>query len=453
MKEITIAYIGGGSMNFGWRLISELAGEENLGGTVRLYDIDKQLSLANEVIGNKMMENPNNKSKFIYLATDTAEEALRNADFVILSINQSTPEEEMADIHIPETYGIYQTSGENAGPASVMRAVRTLPFYIKIAELIKQCCPNAWVINLTNPMNVCLKILYDTFPEIKAFGSSNEGFAAQELLAEMVSKNNGGIKVSRREIKTNIIGINHFTWINEVSYQGNDLIPEFRRFAEEYSESGFEKKPNEYKTNPNANANMIKFDLFMRYGFIPSSDDKSMAEFCPPWYLRNPKVASAWKIALPAPSQMKRMKTEKAMRSKRLMTGEEALKVGSSGTDCVLQIKALLGLNNLISNADCLNKGQISNLPYGEVVQTKVLFSQNSIQPVISGDLPDEICSLTLRHIFNQKMLVRAVKEKDLDIAFNAFINDPLSSIDLVSATEAYRELLKISRTHLMYYI
>jgi len=92
-KNITIAYIGGGSMNFGWKLIGELAGEEQLGGTVHLYDIDKQLSLANEVIGNKLRENPSNKSNLIYLAVDTMEEALRNADFVILSINQGTLEE------------------------------------------------------------------------------------------------------------------------------------------------------------------------------------------------------------------------------------------------------------------------------------------------------------------------------------------------------------------------
>ena len=88
-KRTNIAYIGGGSFNFGWKLFSELAAEE-IYATVQLYDSDKQLSLSNEVIGNKLRENPDCKSDIIYLAVDTPEEALKNADIVIMSFTQGT---------------------------------------------------------------------------------------------------------------------------------------------------------------------------------------------------------------------------------------------------------------------------------------------------------------------------------------------------------------------------
>ena len=451
-KNITIAYIGGGSMNFGWKLIGELAGEEQLGGTVHLYDIDKQLSLANEVIGNKLRENPSNKSNLIYLAVDTMEEALRNADFVILSINQGTLEEMVSDIHLPEMFGIYQAVGETVGPGGIVRAVRTLPVYIKIAETIKKCCPDAWVINLTNPMAVCLQTLYKAFPKIKAFGCSNEPFSAQELIADFVSQELKITQTHRREIKTNLLGINNFAWINEASYQGEDVMGIFKKYTEFCSENGYEKRPNEYKSNPFASANMIKFDMFLRYGVIAAENDRHVAEFCPPWYLKNPKVVSAWKYSLISVNYLRKRKSERLLKSKRLMSGEEQLKIGASGNDCVAQIKALMGLNNLITNIDMPNMGQVSNLPIGAIVQTNGLLSQNSVKPVMAGALPDEICALTLRHVFNQATIVKSVFDKDLDIAFNAFLNDPLITTDLASATELYKEMLSSIRAHLLYY-
>ena len=136
-EGINIAYIGGGSMDFGWKFFSELAAEE-LYATVNLYDRDKQLSLTNEVIGNKLRENPECKSDIIFLASDTPEEALKSADIVIMSISPGDLEESVAELTLPEAYGIYQSTGEQAGPASIIRALKTLPEYIKYAELIKR---------------------------------------------------------------------------------------------------------------------------------------------------------------------------------------------------------------------------------------------------------------------------------------------------------------------------
>ena len=98
------------------------------------------------------------------------------------------------------------------------------------------------------------------------------------------------------------------------------------------------------------------------------------------------------------------------------------------------------------------NSGQVENLPIGAVVHTNALISKNSVRPVAAGKLTDELYCLTIRHVMNQKTLVKSVKEKDLDIAFNAFLNDPLMSVDLNDATELYKEMLAAVRTHLLYY-
>lgn len=446
-----IAYIGGGSFNFGWKLFSELANEE-LYAQVNLYDADKQKSLANEVIGNKIRENPNCKSDIIYLSVDTMEDALKDADIVLLSFTQGTTEEMVSELHMPEAFGIYQSYGESTGPSGIMRALKTLPLYIKYAEMIKKICPDAWVINLTTPMSVCMLALQKVFPEIKLFGSSNEMFRTQDLLAVMAQKEYGSEYVRRRDIKANIIGISSFSWFNEASYNGNDLFPLFREYAEKFNENGYEMKFNEFKTNPFASANKIKFDLFLRYGLISAQSDTVTAEFCPPWYTKSQKTIASWKFSSKTANYIKKLSADQLARSKKLMSGTDHLNIGGGTSECGLQIKALLGQGNLITSLSMKNSGQIYNLPDGAIVETNALISKNQVKPVVAGRLSDEIIGLTTRHIINQETIIRAVFEKDLDIAFNAFLNDPQMSCDLTSATELYKEMLTSIRTHLLYY-
>ena len=95
---------------------------------------------------------------------------------------------------------------------------------------IRKCCPDAWVLNLTNPMSICVKTLYRCFPQIKAFGCCHEVFHTQDFLC-CVLKELTGIKVKREDIYTDASGINHFTWITEARYQDIDLMKLMPEFA------------------------------------------------------------------------------------------------------------------------------------------------------------------------------------------------------------------------------
>lgn len=450
-KRVNIAYIGGGSVNFGWKLISDFAGEE-ICATVNLYDIDKQLSLANEVIGNKLRESSSCRSDIIYLAVDTPEEALKNAEIVILAFSQGTMEELVSELSLPETYGIYQSTGEHTGPSGVIKALKTLPVYIKYTEMIKKLCPNAWVINISNPMSVCMKMMYEIFPEIKLFGSTNELYNAMDLFCGIAERELETDKVRRRDFKYNLIGISGFCFFDELTLGGYDFFPIFRKYAEKYYENGFELKPNEYKTSPLASANKIKFDLFLRYGLIPAVSDGFIADFCPPWYLKSPKSIQSWKFSQTTVNYIKKIKLDRMSRVKSLMNGDEFLRIGSGTSDCALQIKALLGFGNLITNVCLKNNGQVGNLPNDAIVETNALISRNSVKPVAAGNLPNDLLGLTIRHTINQSTIIKSVLERDLDIAFNAFLNDPLMNIDLNEAVSLYKEMLSAVRTHLLYY-
>ncbi|MCM1523779.1 MAG: alpha-glucosidase/alpha-galactosidase [Ruminococcus sp.] len=449
-ERLNIAYIGGGSCNFGWKLIPALA-DEDLCAMIKLYDTDKTCTLANEVIGNSIHDKGSSRGDIIYLACDTAEEALRNADFVILSFDPGSHEELVTELHLPETYGIYQTDPNNCGPGALIRALKIMPLCADYARLIEKLCPDAWVISLSSPMAECITVLKDTFPQIKLCGASEDSIACRDLLAAMLCEDEGVTGIRRRDIKTNIIGICGFSWFNEAIWNGKDLFPMFAENARKFADSGYEHRINEYKTNPESDAHKIKFDLFLRYGLISAVNDRRAAAACPPWYCRSPKEMNYWKFSPMTVGYKKKIFAEKTSRVKKYMNGEPLPKsLGALEVPGI--IRALCGGGNLILPVMLPNSGQVENLPAGTVTETNALISKSSIRPVLSGSLPPDILALTMRHVYNRSAIVKAYKNRDLDIAFNAFLNDPAMICGLAEATELYREMLSAVRTHLIYY-
>lgn len=448
--DLKIAYIGGGSRGWAWALMSDLALDGALGGEVALYDIDKDAACANEIIGNKMTALPDAAGKWKYKAVDTLAEALRGADFIIISILPGTFEEMRSDVHEPEKYGIYQSVGDTVGPGGLIRSLRSIPMFQVIGEAVGEHAPDAWVINYTNPMAICLRTLYTVFPGIKAFGCCHEVFGTQELLADMLHDLLDVDSAERRDISINVAGLNHFTWITRASWKGIDLFPLYRQFANKYFETGYEKggKGN-WINNSFASANRVKFDLFRRYGFIAAAGDRHLAEFCPPWYLRNPATVRSWMFGLTTVDWRVDDLHRRLERSKKLASGEEPVKVEQSGEEGVLLMKALLGLDNIVSNVNLPNRGQVSNIPVGTVVETNALFACSRITPMFEAGLPDGVLELVMPHALNQRMIVKAGMEGSYDLAFNAFLNEPLVTTGLADSEKLFKTMLLNTRNYL----
>ena len=182
VSDVHIAYIGGGSRGWAWTFMTDLAMEPDMSGTIRLYDIDEKAAKANEVIGNHLSSRPEVVGKWKYETYSDIKDALTGADFIVISILPGTFDEMEVDVHMPERLGIYQSVGDTAGPGGIIRALRTIPMFVDIAKAIEAYAPEAWVINYTNPMSLCVKTLYHTFPGIKAFGCCHEVFGTQKVL-------------------------------------------------------------------------------------------------------------------------------------------------------------------------------------------------------------------------------------------------------------------------------
>ena len=230
IRDLQIAYVGGGSRGWAWTFMTDLALTPELSGTIRLYDIDREAAGRNAVIGNRLTARPDVPGKWAYEVHDSLASALTGADFVVISILPGTFDEMESDVHLPERLGIWQSVGDTAGPGGLVRALRSVPMFVEIAEAVRDFCPEAWVINYTNPMSILVKTLYTVFPGIKAFGCCHEVFGTQKVLAHAVSEVLGFENVPREEIHVNVLGINHFTWFDEASYTGFDLFPVYGEF-------------------------------------------------------------------------------------------------------------------------------------------------------------------------------------------------------------------------------
>lgn len=422
ISNLKIAYIGGGSRAWAWTFMTDLALDKDAGGEIRLYDIDLEAVHYNEIIGNSLPGN------WRYTMYKTLPEAIDDADFIIISILPGTFEEMRYDVHLPEMLGIFQSVGDTTGPGGIIRAMRTLPMFAGFAEAISIYAPDAWVINYTNPLALCLRTLYHIFPRIKAFGCCHEVFGTQELLAEMVTRKLGVDGVKRHDIDVNVLGLNHFTWFDNASYKGHSLMEMYLEFSEEFYETGFISRETELLNQNFKCAHRVKFDLFKRFGWIAAAGDRHLAEFMPGHeYLRDPETVQRWGFYFTPVGWREDDLKQRLKKSANMVSGDVKMDLHSSGEEGVAIIKALSGAGRMVSNVNLPNYGgQISNLPKETVVETNAVFSLNDVRPIYAGTLPENIYKLIEPHADNQTIILDAALNCNRDSLYEAFGRDPL---------------------------
>lgn len=449
VKDMKIAYIGGGSRGWAWTLMRDLTMAEDLSGKVALYDIDLAAAKDNEIIGNNI-----NKEHWSYEATETIGEALTGADFVIISILPGTFDEMDSDVHAPEEYGIYQSVGDTTGAGGFIRALRTVPMFREIARAIKEYCPEAWVINYTNPMAICIEALYREFPEIKAFGCCHEVFGTQKLLSTALDDICGIKDVPKEDVCVEVVGVNHFTWFTKAQYRNIDLFPVYEKFVDKYYETGHDVDAEENWMHVDTTGKRVRFDLFRRFGYIAAAGDRHLAEFMPPEeYLKDHDTAHEWKFTL-TPISWRKNRLEKLLaKSKAYLNGEEKIEIKPTGEEGVKLMRALMGLSPLVTNVNIPNRGQISNLPIGTVVETNATFRSDELCPVFVGDIPESIYELIRKNAEENSEAVDAAFREEKEFAFEMFArNHTLHSLNDAQKRDLFEKMWKNTEKYLTMY-
>jgi alpha-galactosidase/6-phospho-beta-glucosidase family protein len=176
---------------------------------------------------------------------------------------------------------------------------------------------------------------------------------------------------------------------------------------------------------------------------LPAAGDRHLAEFVP-WFLTSAKSCYTWGFCLtPYSYRIKRWRTA-PREQQRQLDGKDPITLSGSGEEYVNQMAALIGLTSFRTNVNLPNTGQMGGMPKGALVETNALFSQDRVEPVVSGELPSAVNALIHPHVVNHELVIRAVLEGDKDMAFRAFINDPLTQrLALDDAWALFNRMLK----------
>jgi len=183
---------------------------------------------------------------------------------------------------------------------------------------------------------------------------------------------------------------------------------------------------------------------------IAAAGDRHLAEFCPgKWYLESPEQVAAMGFGLTPVSWRKENLGVRLAKSERLKNGEEELVISVTGEEGTRQMRALLGLCDLVTNVNIPNYGQIPNLPLGAVVETNAVFRAGSLTPVFAGPVPASIHPLVSRISTQQENISEAIAERDLEKIFACFVNDPLVTCSLSDARKLFIEMCENTKKYL----
>lgn len=447
--NVKVAVIGGGALGWTPTIVTDLATNGDLGGEIVLFDIDsKPLSIMKRYC-KAIVEHKDGGGRFKLSATQDRRQALRGADFVVITISVGGLAMMGHDLNIPWKHGIMQSVGDTVGPGGLLRGLRNVPVFKRLADDIMRYCPQAWTINYTNPMTVLTRTL--TKHGVKAIGCCHEVFGAKELMASLANEKLGRKDLGRDDVDAVVIGINHCTVIPQATIAGHDALAMIRRHMKE---PGVVRKygPGEFKKAKGLFArNQVKLELLRRYDVFGAAGDRHLVEFFPGYLTAKTLAGNRWGVEVTTIEERIEGK-ENGLKERRAQVRDlksPAKKpLEKSGEEAADMMACLIGRRTMRTNINRPNVGQISNLQADVVVETNAWLTRDRIDPICSGAIPDGLLPWYLRHVVNQEMTIEAALTGDRDMAFQVLLNDPLVS-DHDDAEKMFKKMLRAEADYL----
>jgi alpha-galactosidase len=436
MAETRICFVGGGSYNWMPKLLGDLALTRDLEGTIVLHDLDPTALDDIQRYGRKVLER--NGSRFSIETTTDLDRGLDGAEFVVVTITTGGLPSMALDLDIPERYGIYQSVGDTVGPGGLSRALRNVPVMVGIARAMERRCPDAWMLNLTNPLTVLTRVVTMTTC-IKAVGLCHELFGVRGGLIRMF----GG---SPADFEMRVAGVNHLIWLLEMTIRGRNGLEMVREFVAEGRGMPVPAARGDWH-EPFVDRWKLKLALFELYDALPAAGDRHLAEFFPYFLTDATHQGADYGVQL----------TRIAHREQQVAAAREAVHTAISGElpPVMRSPEATADIVSAVANGRSVrtivnlpNSGQIDNLPRGVVVETLAEITSAGAQPLTVGALPHGVLSTLEPHVVNQEMIARAALEGDRQLALQAMANDPLVH-DLARATSLLDDLLAAHAAYL----
>ena len=404
-----ITFIGAGSTVFAKNVLGDCLLAENLPCfEIALLDIDEERLNDSFVLISKLRDKykPAVTVKK-YLATDDkqTEEAFAGASYVINAIQVGGYDPcTITDFEIPKKYGLRQTIADTLGIGGIFRALRTIPVMKKYADVMEKVCPNALLLNYTNPMSILTGYMQQ-YTKVKTVGLCHS-------CQVVVSQINEHLQLPELEnARFTLAGINHMCWLLSLEDKdGNDLYPLFK------------EKFNEVKPE----CDLVRLEIMNRFGYYNTESSEHTAEYHP-YFIKEKYPELIERFHIPLDEYITRcinqiqgwknlreeiMKPENVKHERSREYGSHIIEACETGKPCKIY-------------GNVQNTGLITNLPANACVEVPIMVDDNGLNPCVVGDLPDQLAGLNMTHIAVHNMAIKAAATLEKQYIYMAAYLDP----------------------------
>ena len=431
-----IAFIGAGSYGFTRKLVRDVLTFPLLrDATLSLMDINaERLEFAAKSV--KRIVELGHYPAQVEATMDRAA-ALQDADAVVVTILAGGTDVWRHDIEIPKKYGVDTNVGDTRGVSGIFRALRTIPVMLGIARDMERYCPQATMLNYTNPMAMlCRAMQRETSIQLTGLCHSVQGTA--KMLARWIGAPDD-------EITYTCAGINHMSWYTKYEWNGQDAYPLIRKAILENEDI--------------YNEEQVRNEMYLHLDYYVTESSGHNSEYNW-WFRKRPDLierycthGTGWNPGEYAYILKSYQAREGRWRdeARDFYAADQPIDLERGHEYAAYIINALQGGEAFQYNGNVPNTGLVTNLPDQACVEVPVWASRKGLEPVHVGALPPQCALLTNLSASIEEMAVEAAISGDPRLVFQAIAHDPLTAavLSLAEIKEMVDEMLEQNRDYL----
>ncbi len=409
-RPLKVVFLGSGSAFFKNLFCDVISIPGATKGEMALVDIDLERLELSRQLGEKILEKAG-MTGWKITATAERTEVLSGADYVISCIEVSGTECVRFDNDIPLEYGVDQCIGDTIGPGGLFKALRTVPVFLEVLKDIERLCPDAWVLNYTNPMSImCLAANRASSAKVVGLCHSVQG--SSHGLAKYAG-------VPYQEMKWHCAGINHLAWFTGLTHNGKDLYPVLKQKVAE--------DPELLAEDP------VRLDLLKYFDYFVTESSGHFSEYIPYYRKRRELIDRHCGKKYKGQSsfyadEWPTWRVENDERRKKFISGEEEIVIERTWEYASYIIQAMETNNPFKIYGTVMNTGLITNLLQNNVTEIACMVDAEGIVPNYFGELPAHLAALCSAHQYMYDVAAEACIQKSKDLAMKALMLDPLTA-------------------------